>query len=510
MRYFLSLLLVVLALIDARAQLFMRAYAPLGATFNPPNFYAPASAAAVTPTGYLLADYYGIVCALDPYGEPLACHRLRRASSQAGIGLYLTHVESDGADAFYYASLANDTMIVLKSNGAASITWQAGIVGANTGEQLLPTGDGGCMLLYRIGNAGSQRAALVRYGANGAVIWRKAYRIPGNNSNFMAYGLAHTADGGFLICGQFNSASTSRAFVCRLNANGSVSWAREIGPGNNNDDEAMAVTELPNGNIRVAIRSPQTGMALSMVDLSGTGGFLSSWGYQAPTLGAGPLRFAADGSAYATGNYSQVYRIAPDGSVVFAQNHEGPPGTSMTPQALLPKADGTQVLLGNYYTNPFSNSISALYASGPLGVLPSPYSSPYSINQVAYTATLSAISPSDSALTGGHTPQLIFQSEPLWADTMFAVPTGVNDQDPVPFDLQIRPNPVSDQLTIGADGNIGFRSVEVFDPSGARVLSLQGNLRTPYSIDLRSLSSGSYILQVEGPGGRVSQSFLKN
>jgi uncharacterized delta-60 repeat protein len=76
--------------------------------------------------------------------------------------------------------------------------------------------------------------------------------------------------------------------------------------------------------------------------------------------------------------------------------------------------------------------------------------------------------------------------------------------------FKLWPNPAMEQLTIGADGNMEFRSVGVFDVAGACVLSHQGNLHAPFSIDLRALSSGPYILQVEGPGGRVSQSFLKN
>ncbi len=509
MRHTTLLSFLFLGLPGLHAQLFMRAYAPPGATFNPPNYYAPASAAAVTPTGYLLTSYYGIVCALDPYGAPLACHRLRRASSQAGIGLYLNHAVSDGADAFYYASLGNDTMIVLKSNGAASMAWQAGMVGANTGEQLLPTGDGGCMLLCRIGNAGSQRAALVRYSANGTVLWRKAYRIPGNNANFMARGLARTADGGFLICGKFSSATTSRAYVCRLNANGSVSWAREIGPGNNNNDEALALIELPNGSIRVAIQFAQAGMALGMVDLSSTGAFVNSRGYQEPTLGVGSLRFAADGSAYATGNYAQVYRLAPDGSIAFAQNQEGPAGTYMAPQALLPKADGTQVLLGNYSTNPFSNSISALYASGPSGVLPAPYSSPYGINQIAYTASLSTISPSDSTLTGGHTPQLIFQPEPMWADTLFGAPSAIPEQSPALMELAVSPNPAREQITVSTDYLPGPIELRIRDVHG-RVHERRSDQHTGLiTIPIAQLPASAYVIEAITPYGRSTARFIK-
>lgn len=511
MRSLLSLFLLVIALNGAQAQLFMRAYAPLGATFDPPNYYAGSFAAALVPSGHVLTTGNGSVIATDEQGVPQSSYKLRRTSSLNSIGLVLSEAEADGADVFYYATLGSDTMAVVKSDGAGSIAWQAGISGATTGEQLLPTGDGGCMLLYRIGSAGSQRAAIVRYSASGAVLWQKAYRIAGNNADFVARGLARTADGGNLLCGRYKVGVETKSFVCRLGANGSVSWAREIGPGNNDNDEALAATELPNGNIRVALLLPQENMYLGMVDLSATGSFVSSWGYQGATFTVASIRFTSDGAAYGTGgNGSEVFKLAPDGTTVFSVNQEGPSGTTMICQALLPRPDGTQVMLGNYTTNPFSNFIPVLYGSGPLGVLPDPFSSPYAFSMASFNATTGSISPSDSTITGGVDPQLIFESTPLWADTLFAVPNGVNDQYAMPFDLQLRPNPASDQLTIGADSNMDFRSVEVFDLSGARVLSLQGNLRTPYSIDLRSLSSGPCILQVEGQGGRVSQSFLKN
>lgn len=511
MRSFLSLLLVVLTLSDAQAQLFMRAYAPSGATFYPPNYYTGSFAAALVPSGHVLTIGDGSVITTDEEGVPQSCYKLRRTSTLNSDGLLLTKAEADGAHVFYYATLGSDTMAVVKSDGGGSIVWQAGLLGANTGEQLLPTGDGGCMLLYRIGNAGSQRAAMVRYSVSGAVLWHKAYRIAGNNANFIARGLAHTADGGYLLSGSYKAASVTKAFVCRLSANGTVSWAREIGPGNNNYDEALTATELPNGNIRVALSLPQENIYLGMVDLGATGSFVSSWGYQGATFTVGSIRFTSDGSAYCTGgNGAQVFKLAPDGTTVFSMNQEGPPGTNMICQALLPRPDGTQVMLGNYTTNPFSNFIPVLYGSGPLGVLPAPFSTPYTFSMATFSATTSSISPSDSTLTGGLDPQLTFESIPLWADSLFAVPNGVKDQDPVPFDLQLRPNPASEQLTIGAEGTMEFRSVEVFDLSGARVISLQGNLRAPLSIDLRPLSSGPYILQVEGPGGRVSQSFLKN
>jgi len=493
----------------ANAQLFMRAYAPEGATFYPPNYYAAASDAALRPNGYVFTNFHGIVCDINAAGEPAACNRLRRTSSYGSTNLFLNDVATLGNDVFYHASLGADTLVVLRSNGASSIAWQAAVPGPSQVAQVLPTGDGGCALLYTFGPY--QRAAVARYNATGSVLWRKTYRLAGNNTLFRARSMARTGDGGFLLCGKMMANGTTSAFILRLDSNGNVNWAREITPNNNGNAEGMALTELPGGNIRLAVELPQAGMYLGMIDMTASGAMVGSWGYTGASFSVGSIHFGPDGSAYGTGgNGAEVFRLAPDGTTVFAVTQEGPPGTYMVCEALLPKPDGTQVMLGNYTTNPFANFITTLYVSGPLGTLPAPFSAPYSFSTAAYTPTLSPINPTDSTLAAQLSVQLIFESSELWEDTLFATPNSVVERALDPFDLHLKPNPAIDQLTIDTEGELEIRSVHVLDLSGARVLSLQGNLPAPCTIDLGQLSSGAYILQVEGPRGRVSRSFMKN
>lgn len=494
---------------DMDAQLFMRAYAPAEATFNPPNYYAYGSDAALRPNGYVFTNGNGGVCEINAAGEPVACNRLRRQSTYGSIDLYLNDVATQGNDVFYHASLGADTLVVLRSNGTSSIVWQAAVPGPSQVAEVLPTGDGGCAFLYTFGPY--QRAAVARYSATGTVVWRKTYRLAGNNTLFRARSMASTSDGGFLLCGKMTANGTTSAFILRLDPNGNVSWAQEITPGNNGNAEGLGLTELPGGNIRLAMLLPQPDMYLGMIDLTASGSLVASWGYTGATFSVASVQFGPDGSSYCTGgNGAEVFRLNPDGSIVFAVTQEGPPGTYMLCEALIPRPDGTQVMFGNYTNNPFTNSIPALYASGPLGELPAPFSAPYTFSTAAYTPTLNPITPTDSTLTAQLDVQLTFESTELWEDTLFATPSSVVDRTYDPFDLRMQPNPATDHLTIGTDADMEFRSLQVLDLSGARVLSIQGELPSPCTIDLGSLSSGAYILQVESARGRVSRSFLKN
>lgn len=508
-----SAILFVAALTAAsglNAQYFMRAYGGIGSIYNPPNFYMASFGAAVLPSGYMMTHSNGLAWTVDDDGAPLVSARLRRAAAPNAPNLRLYKVETDGTNAFYYAEAGTDSMAVVKTSSGWSIAWQSGIVGTPSGEELLPTGDGGCALLYRVGPSGFQRAALARYNTDGSVLWHKAYRIAGNGAPFTARGIARTANGGYLVCGRHGAGSNAKPYVMRLAADGSVSWAREVTAGNGGNAEGLAVTELPNGNVRVALLLPQPGMYLGMVDLSSSGATLDSWGYSGTGFSVGRIRFGADGSAYCTGgNDGKVFRLAPDGAVVFAQEQLGPPNTYMLCQALLPKSDGTQVMLGNYTTNPFANSVPVLYASGPQGALPAPFSTPYSIAQAAYSATLAALSPSDSLLTGLMNPQLEFASAPQFRDTLFGTPTSVEAIDDLEAALRIQPNPASDAITVDLEEGFNASEVRVSDLKGQLLLAKRQAITGRMGLDIRALGSGTYLIEVIGPRGRCVGRFTK-
>lgn len=502
--------ILLLSTSPAAAQFFMRAYGPLGTIFHPPNYYASSFDAAVSPTGYVLTLYTGSVCLLDQSGIPQTSATFQRSTAPTAGNMYLTDVEVEGSANFYHMQLGLDTLTVVKTNAGTNIGWQAAMLGASESGRLLPTSDGGCAFLHSVGPSTGLRAAIVRYTANGSVAWRKAYRIEGNSGSFTATAIASTTDGGFLIAGKYFSGTEQKPYVCRISTTGIVQWAREIAPANGGQSACLALTELPNGNVRVAIQYPQVGMTLSLADLSSSGGFIGSWGYQGAGFSAASLRFGTDGSAYGVGgNASLVFRLAPDGSPVFAVQQNGPVGTNMVTQKLTPTPDGNQVMLGNYTTNPFSNSIPALYKSGPLGVLPPPYGGASSLTMATYTATVSTLSPSDSTFTGGFDPQLELVSESLLTDTLFETPSSIADTRTLHPLLELLPNPAHDILEVRWPATLNNGTLMVHDARGRTVMQHRTNSAGAMRLDVRLLTVGAYTLNLSGNGYHTTSHFIK-
>jgi hypothetical protein len=73
-----------------------------------------------------------------------------------------------------------------------------------------------------------------------------------------------------------------------------------------------------------------------------------------------------------------------------------------------------------------------------------------------------------------------------------------------PFKMSLSPNPVSSELNIDSDKAI--QKVEVYNLSGALVNSQEGNTNT---IDMSSLSNGSYFVKVNTEGSITSKIIIK-
>lgn len=69
------------------------------------------------------------------------------------------------------------------------------------------------------------------------------------------------------------------------------------------------------------------------------------------------------------------------------------------------------------------------------------------------------------------------------------------------LDFNIYPNPANSQLFVDVEGNGKIDKMEVYSLSGRHVMNLSGINR---SIDVSTLSSGTYILRVLGENGKVS------
>lgn len=121
-----------------------------------------------------------------------------------------------------------DAVFVSKMNGSGTLQWQR-TLGATNNEMayaLAQTSDGGYIVA---GSSNSFQAShywfvwVVRLDSMGAVVWQKYYNL-GNNAQ--ANGVIQTADGGFAVVGtaQLRYNGPYSALFFKLNADGSVQW----------------------------------------------------------------------------------------------------------------------------------------------------------------------------------------------------------------------------------------------------------------------------------------------
>lgn len=114
------------------------------------------------------------------------------------------------------------------------------------------------MLLLRLDNVGNE-------------LWRRTY---GGTDKEYAYGLATTADGGFILCGQTSSFKDygGDAFVVRTNDKGEEQWANSYGAVGT--DAAVAVLPAKDAGFHILGRTYQGGSGLEIyafsIDLNGT------------------------------------------------------------------------------------------------------------------------------------------------------------------------------------------------------------------------------------------------
>lgn len=80
---------------------------------------------------------------------------------------------------------------------------------------------------------------------------------------------------------------------------------------------------------------------------------------------------------------------------------------------------------------------------------------------------------------------------------------GVNDIEAKKKEISIYPNPAKDFITIKSDSKVN--NIEIFDASGRKVQTILKDNK----IDVRNLSSGNYIINVETKDGVSTEKFIK-
>lgn len=270
------------------------------------------------------------------------------SSSATGRDLWLAEISRDGA-----------------------ITWERrlGGLGEETGNALVVLEDGGALVVGVTGSYGSGGDDLwvLRIGADGDVLWQKAYGGPGEDRGLDG---AITSDGGFVVAGHTDSFGMGGgdAWLLRLDRSGKIMWQRSYG--GTAADTAIAVLTADTDSVVFAGSTYSSSVGGSdgwIVKVDDSGDVI----WQATVGGAqfdqlSDLVRAADGSYVATGlTYSfgsgsadaWVLRLSASG-VVQEQRTVGGPRTD-TAWAVAVAPDGGYLLAAE--TESFSAAGSDLW-----------------------------------------------------------------------------------------------------------------------------------------------------
>ncbi|MDB5166666.1 MAG: hypothetical protein JWM37_738 [Candidatus Saccharibacteria bacterium] len=176
-------------------------------------------------------------------------------------------------------------VFLARYDSAGTLLWSRTWGGTSTdySNSLAVTTDGGFVIGVGTNSfgAGSADAGLVRYDANGNLLWS---RVWGGTSFDFANDVAVTQDGGYVLIGTTSSygvgGGLDDSFIARYDSNGTLQWSRLWG--GTGSDEAYSVSITADGGIAVGGYTNSFGASndnfLLRYDSGGTFLWNRSWG----------------------------------------------------------------------------------------------------------------------------------------------------------------------------------------------------------------------------------------
>jgi hypothetical protein len=491
---------------------FIRAYSNF--PFSQSGLILPEDAIQMSDGTYVFSAYDGYLVHTNGAGVPIQTLRLRNEQGGVDSSLNLDYLAQAGPDQVFVAgNTSSDTLFVLKIALDGTLLWQRCYrTPDNYARAILATPDGGVLVLASTARAATQSAipVLTHIDANGNLIWQRRYFNANPGSGRMNwYGLSRTADGDYLVTGTTTPAAPQRILVARLTPSGVVRWARELDPLNSNNQSAVAVAELTNGEIKAVVNYPVTGSQFGIVRLGATGSLLGSGAYSGSGADVYRASILADGSLIATfTNLSTVARIAPDGVPVFARTYDLQNNSVLLLNTSFPTADGGLLSLGGYTFSFFGDFACTLLKTAADGLLPPGFHTPVSLTQQAYNPGISNVSLGDSAGGALISCQIRVAETRMVYDTLLGTPPLALEALEAPI-FYLGPNPATETLRLMYDGGA---------EAAWRILDLRGRVLTAGVIlpgqhevllPVTALAPGRYVCEVRTDGKRQGVVFIK-
>jgi hypothetical protein len=160
------------------------------------------------------------------------------------------------------AALTATALWIFKLDQSGGVVWSEiiGIPNLDVVKALQETPGGGFIVAGNCG--GKEWAWVLRLNAGGGLLWHtRLSSDPASEINSTAVNsIAATRDGGFALAGviQPPGATTVKAWVCKLNAAGNVSWSRTY-----NGDEASSIIQTSDGGLLMTSGYPARAFKLS-------------------------------------------------------------------------------------------------------------------------------------------------------------------------------------------------------------------------------------------------------
>ena len=253
----------------------------------------------------------------------------------AGGNIYITGYSS-GYITFGTTTLTSagsDDVFVVKYDAAGNVVWAKGAGGSalDDGNSIAVDGSGNVYVTgfytnssitfgtTTLTNAGGNDVFLVKYDANGNVVWAKS---AGGSNNEVGWGLAVESSGNSYITGHFESSSisfgtttlsnagSSDIFVVMYDASGNVVWAKS--EGNTGSDWTNGIAVDGSGTSYVTGAFLSSAITFNSTTLTNAGSsdfFIAKLG--TPCSSAPPQPGAITGAATPCSGTAQNYSVTP-------------------------------------------------------------------------------------------------------------------------------------------------------------------------------------------------------
>ena len=133
---------------------------------------------------------------------------------------------------------ADHDAILVRTDSLGDTIWTRDYTFNNLYEDalsLLVTGDGGYLMCgvistHGIGSLGNQSVLLMKTDDQGDTLWTRRYQDPNKSIDYSGYAVKPTADGGYIMCGEFDRTNFSRqALLIKIDSAGDTLWTGEYG-----------------------------------------------------------------------------------------------------------------------------------------------------------------------------------------------------------------------------------------------------------------------------------------